>query len=622
MIDYKIKNLIESPPAASTKLLGNTKNRMDTFFYKRIFSSYAKEVIYKEAISAFQTQADDDEAVCIWQGEFWGKWVISGCEVYKACGDAELKKFLIKSAYEIISFAREDGYIGSYKDSMRVFATPEYINWNVWCRKYTLWGLLSCYEISQDRKILNAAARLARQLFEELAENGVALGDTGTFLGMPSCSILKPLLLLYRYTEEDAFFRYAEKIVAEFESPASRTPQMIENAIAEKPFHLWKEEPFLWAKIYEMTSCYEGIAEFYRLTGEEKYLRACEGYVNILETYEKNLVGTAGFNDMFANAAKEINAISEPCDAIHMMRLYKDLFQLTEKALYMDRFEEIFYNAFLAGVYRDGKWGARGVRGAGRHFYVESQAKFVHNHCCVNNMPRAFITMLESAVMCKKDGVLINLYEAMTFETSDVQITISDGYFTSGKVEIRVLCHADGQALTLRNPVWSDKTVLSFENSKILLRDSFHTLPLQKGESRFILEFDMTPKIYPFRGEITHHREENTRMYRRFLTRNHPCSAVSDEIWLEERRCTVKRGPLLLCKSKWVGCSEEEIFDAENLIDEGFSAKAISERASDCFYRGTLTFTKGKRQFSVKVCDYASAGSEKLSDDKYFNIYF
>ena len=34
------------------------------------------------------------------------------------------------------------------------------------------------------------------------------------------------------------------------------------------------------------------------------------------EKYEKNPIGSAGFNDMFSNASKEINAISEPCDSI------------------------------------------------------------------------------------------------------------------------------------------------------------------------------------------------------------------------------------------------------------------------------------------------------------------
>lgn len=621
MIAYKIQNTIGSPGAECTRLLGKTNDRRDVLFYERIFSSYAKDVIFKEAVSAFQTQADDDEKMGLWQGEFWGKWMIGACEAYKACGDLGLKNFLIQSAYEVMSYVRADGYIGSYKDSMNVFATPESINWNVWCRKYTLWGLLSCYEISNDPEILKGAARMTKQLFEELKKNDVRIGDTGTFSGMPSCSILKPLLLLYRYTEEESFLDYAREIVAEFEDPTSRTPRLIENAIAEKPFHLWREEPFLWAKIYEMTSCYEGLAEYYRLTGEEKYLAACEGYFKILETYEKNPVGSAGFNDMFANAAGEINAISEPCDSIHLMRLYKDLFQLTGKAEYMDSFERVFYNAFLAGVFRDGKWGARGVRGAGRNFFVESQAKFVHNHCCVNNMPRAFITMQESAVMLQKDGILVNLYEALQFENEIFRLQISDGYFTAGKVEIILDCDSDGQTLSLRNPAWSDRTVLTHGEKQILLQ-GYHRIPLQKGENRFILEFDMTVKIHPFNREIARHREAETRIYRRFLNRNHPCSSVGGEIWLEEKRCTVTRGPLLLCKSKFIGCTEEEIFDDANLIDEAFSAEDSETSRPDCFYCGTLRFTKGSKIVSVKVCDYASAGSEKLSDGKYFSIYF
>ena len=75
-------------------------------------------------------------------------------------------------------------------------------NWNIWCRKYTLWGLLSVYEITNDAEILLGARRLADQLIDELHANGIELRKTGTFVGLPSCSILKPLLLLYRYTDD------------------------------------------------------------------------------------------------------------------------------------------------------------------------------------------------------------------------------------------------------------------------------------------------------------------------------------------------------------------------------------------------------------------------------------
>lgn len=622
MISYRKENLINSPLPNSIKIFGKTNSRMSSFFEERIFSAYAKEVVYKEALSAFETQADDDEPMCLWQGEFWGKWVISGCEVYKACGDMELKNFLIQSAYDVMAFAREDGYIGSYKDSLNVFATPEYINWNVWCRKYTLWGLLSCYEISQDQKILDAAARLVLHLFDELDSRNIPLGDTGTFLGMPSCSILKPLLILYRYTEDKRFFAYADRIIKEFENPESRTPQLIENALLQKPFSLWKENPFLWAKVYEMTSCYEGIAEYYRITGEKKYLDACEGYAEIVENYEKNLVGSAGFNDMYANAAGEINAISEPCDSIHLMRLYKDLFACTGKGIYIDRFERIFYNAFLAGVFRDGKWGARGVRGAGRHFYVESQAKFVHNHCCVNNMPRAFMTMTETAVMFKDNTAFINLYEALSLKNDALSIQISDGYFSQGRVEILVTCSEKGKILSLRNPAWSDKTLLCYRGETHILQNTYEQFPLNTGENRFVLEFDMAVKIHSFDREITYHKKDQTRMYRRFLTQNHPYASVGDDVWLEEKRCTVTRGPLILCKSKLTGSSEKEIFHSDFLIDPSFTVTVQDTPRADSIYCGILTFEKENLRFSATVCDYASSGSEKLSDDKYFSIYF
>jgi hypothetical protein len=35
-----------------------------------------------------------------------------------------------------------------------------------------------------------------------------------------------------------------------------------------------------------------------------------------------------------------------------------------------------------------------------------------------------------------------------------------------------------------------------------------------------------------------------------------------------------------------------------------------------------IAFKKDNTEFSIDVCDYASAGNEKLADDKYFSIYF
>ena len=631
MVNYLKNDKMQLSALENINILGKTKNIMDTFFYERIFSDNAKNVVYREAEDAFKNQVDDETIVGIWQGEYWGKWVVSACEVYKYTRDEELKDFLIKAAYKIMGYAREDGYIGTYKNSLSVFApTREQAievsgvgtmwNWNIWCRKYTLWGLIEVYEISKDTKILEAATKHAEQLIDELTENNISIADTGTFLGMPSCSILKPLLTLYKHTENEKVFGFAKKIIETFENKESRTPNLIDDAIAEKPFDKWIENPFTWAKVYEMTSCYEGIAEYYRMTGEAKYLAAAEGYASIMEKYERNLVGSAGYNDMFTNAANEINTLSEPCDSIHMMRLYMDLFLITQNPKYMEYFERIFYNAFLAGVFKDGKWGARAVRSAGRHHFAEVQAKFVHNHCCVNNMPRAFMNMAEVAIT-KNDAYYVNLYEEMNYLDENISLEIDNGYFTKGIVNVSVEVKNECQKIYFRNPFWSSKTVIRYNQKEYVANNPYELLTLQKGKNIITIEFDITPKIKMFDKEIIDHKDDGTTLIKRWLLAT-TTSSVSFDIYLESKRCTVTSGPLIMCKSKLLNTPEEEIFNKENLIDEAFECQRLNVENDEVRVHNKLTFKKDGKEFSVDVCDYASAGNEKLEDDKYFSIYF
>lgn len=631
MINYLRNNKMHTSELCNIKIFGKTKTIMDTFFYERIFSDNAKNIVYKEAEDAFKNQVDDETIVGIWQGEYWGKWVISACEVYKYTQDKELKEFLIKAAYKLMSFAREDGYIGTYKNSLSVFApTREQAieasgvgtmwNWNVWCRKYTLWGLLEVYEITNDRNILQAASRHAEQLIDEFKENNINIADTGTFLGMPSCSILKPMLVLYKYTENKKFFEFAKKIVGEFEDPNSRTPNLIDDAIKEKPFDQWIDNPFSWAKVYEMTSCYEGIVEYYRLTGDEKYLQAAEGYSSIMEKYERNLLGSAGYNDMFTNASNEINALSEPCDSIHMMRLYEDLFLLTEDPKYMEYFERIFYNAFLAGVFKDGKWGARAVRGIGRHHFAEVQAKFVHNHCCVNNMPRAFMNMAEIAITSKNNAYYINLYEENKYEDDNVILEISDGYFTTGIVNITAKPKKKDIVLCLRNPIWCKKTIIKHNGENIISEKPYEKIALSKDDNEIIVSFDISPRIKEFDKEIIDHTEDGTTLIKRWLLST-TTSSVPFDIYIQSKKCTITSGPLILCKSKLLNTSEDDIFN-NNPINKEFECKAILIKDAKVRVHKKITFKKDNTEFSIDVCDYASAGNEKLADDKYFSIYF
>ena len=94
MVDYKIKNKLTRISLEETKLLGYVGKLADTFFEGRIFSEHARNVVYREAEDAFKNCVDDENAVGIWQGEYWGKWIISAARVARYTGSAELCDFI------------------------------------------------------------------------------------------------------------------------------------------------------------------------------------------------------------------------------------------------------------------------------------------------------------------------------------------------------------------------------------------------------------------------------------------------------------------------------------------------------------------------------------------------
>ena len=239
---------------------------------------------------------------------------------------------------------------------------------------------------------------MADQLIGELKEKNIDILKTGVLCGLPSCSILKPMLILYRLTEDETYLQFCLDIATRWET---EKPGLILNPLQGKMTGEWygasEEELLSWTKVYESLSCYDGLLELYRVTGEAKYLEATERFYDMLEKCEKNLLFSIGYNDRYYNASNELNVLSEPCDAIHYIRVCYELFKLTGKVHYLDSIELIYCNAMLAAPCKDGKWGARTVRGAGKHEYAHYQAKMQYSHCCVNNTPRG--------LLAKKDGI-------------------------------------------------------------------------------------------------------------------------------------------------------------------------------------------------------------------------
>jgi len=632
MISYKIQNLINPPVLSDIKLGGYIGKHIETFFEGRVFSDYARNTVYQEAEDAFRAQKDDETVVGYWQGEFWGKWIISASRVASYTGSSELKSFIHNAAKNIISLQREDGYIGTYKRSDNFFAPdpevsrrevgiPYVWNWNIWCRKYTLWGLIEAYDITGDQSILASCAGMASQLIDEVEASGAHIAQTGTFNGLASCSVMKPLLLLYRKTGEKKYLDFSIKIADRWEN-AELIPGIIANSLSGKRIREWYPNSEKWAKAYEMMSCFDGLLELYRVTGKDLYLEAAKAFYEILVKHEYNPLYSVAFNDVFGDAAYDVNCITEPCDVIHFMRLCYELFTLTGEAKYMDTFELAAYNPMLASGFKDGKWGARGLRGSSRHLVARIQAGMIHNHCCVNNVPRGYINMAQSAVMASCDALYINLYGEYKGQINiggkTITVEITGDYLDTSEAKIRVISDCPVK-LRLRIPSWSDASAVNVDGTEYTPAGGKY-FEAAVHNSVITVKFDNSVKIIkkePHQWGDTEWKEG------RWTSRDPENVSADPELFLREPVCLIRKGAVLLCRTKLIGNTEKEMFESDR-ISPSCTVKSI-KRIHTCDnvnLEYEIVLSDGKKEFTLHTADYASGTNMLLDDKRYFSIYF
>ncbi len=630
-----VRDVLAVPDLKDTRIQGPIGEKFDNFMYERCLSDFARKVIVREAREAF-AHPDDDvyrAPVGMWKGEFWGKLMISSARVAQYQDDPAFTAFLRDEAHRLMKYQKPDGYLGTYVNPE--FVCPGDIEaakktmgwacdwcWNLWCRKYTMWGLLMIYKTTGDREILAAADRAMTQQIEMLRRMDVKLCDTGTtaMVGMPSCSVLKPLVMLYRETGKPLFLDYAKEIVSYWDRPGNPKPNFFQNAATGRPLNEWYPDNIgKWGKAYEMMSCLDGVLEYYRLTGEARCLEMVKRMQAILWSSERNLVESVGYNDQFVGATRHLNGTSEPCDAIHWIRLNFDLYLITGDKKYVDAIEMTFCNAFLAGVFRDGKWGAREVRSHGRHIVRFGQSGMRHQHCCVNNMPRTFMDIAQLGVAREADGgaLRINLYSPATASFGDATVVLTGDFPVSDKVTAMVEAKTP-QTVKFRLPAWSKRTVfrrLPDGEDETVADGDWYTARVPAGVTAITVKFDMTPRL-----EDSGRLPSNDRSDYRFLRWN--AGRDSAKLFRTTPAARLFRGPLLLAKAKVVGDDDVDILRAD--LNKGGWTVTLKPFLNDRVMGAwTATFRRGTEVYTTNVCDFPSAGDCLLPDGaNAFSIFF
>ena len=244
-------------------------------------------------------------------------------------------------------------------------------------------------------------------------------------------------------------------------------------------------------------SCFEGLAEYYRVTGEEKYRRALINFGRrVLET-EVSVIGCCGCtHELFDHTSLTqtdddfVGIMQETCVSVTLMKLASQLLRLTADPAYADVIEQSFFNAYLGSLnthrvmsvvkgndkypelrgflpfdsYSPLRYGTRGQKIGGlMRFYDENGEGHFYGCCaCIGAAGAGIIPRI--AAMRSQDGICLSFWlpgtvRCLTPAGNLMKFEIEGNYPIGGDVTVTVHAGApERMTLSLRIPQWSRHT--------------------------------------------------------------------------------------------------------------------------------------------------------------------
>ena len=565
--------------------------------------------LWKKFAEQFRnTSPKADDADNGWRGEYWGKMMRGACFTYQYTKNPELYSVLASTVRDMMSNADEQGRISTYS------VQAQYNGWDMWCRKYVMLGMEYFIEICEDeafieeiKKCLMAQADYLVDTIGYESEGKVLITKTsGHWKGMNSSSILEPIVRLYNLTGEQKYFDFATYII-DCGVICDENVSIFEMAYADE-LELAK---YPVTKAYEMMSCFEGLLEYYRITGIEKWKQATVNFARRIRLAEISVIGSCGCtHELFDNTAvrqanTEYNGIiQETCVTVTYMKLCFQLLSLTGDSVYADEIERSVYNALLGAINFDKHRICGGLpfdsyspllfnnrmRGVGGQKYL-SDGSFYGCCACIGSAGTGLIG-LSSALLHEK-GIVINTYSNAIINTENpygenIGIKVVTDYPVSGIVNIEFTEDSEKEySLFLRIPEWSKKSFASLNGECIDVKCGEYVemrKAFKKGDY-ITLSLDMRARlIYPLPDpddkNAVHH-------------------------------VAIKRGPLMLARDSRLSSDIEEVVHFTPDADGCVECEIENTAKFDKFITVNV---KNSDKINIAMIDYASAG--RTWDDK------
>jgi DUF1680 family protein len=348
-----------------------------------------------------------------WIGEHVGKWMHAAMLAWAYTGDPPLKAKLDRVAADLIACQEPDGYLGTYVPEKR-FGLDRGSDWDVWSHKYNLIGLLTYYQYTGDRASLAACRKMADLLIATFPAKKSILA-AGTHVGMAATSVLEPIVLLYRFTGEPRYLKFADYILKSWDEPGG--PAIIASLRAGKGVNRTAN-----GKAYEMLSNLVGVCELARASGDRSLLEPVVAAWKDIVTNRRYLTGTASAGEHFQDdhilPGQTGAHVGETCVTTTWIQLNLQLLRLTGESKYGDELERSFYNHLAA---------AQHPRGDDWCYFTALEGKKPYDagiNCCHSSGPRGMALAVQAAYLrgdpdLGPDTLIVN-----TLETSRAEMEL------------------------------------------------------------------------------------------------------------------------------------------------------------------------------------------------------
>jgi len=577
-----------------------------------------KPELWNRFVNQYRTEADSDGG---WRGEYWGKMMRGATFVYSYTQNKDLYDILYKTVEDMIAAADNLGRISTYP------VNSEFSAWDMWSRKYVLLGMQYFMEICTDsdfnKKITESMQKQVDYIISKIGdkEDGKTpiTSTSDSWGGLNSSSILEPVMKLYNITKEKRYLDFASHIVNE---GGADNVNIFELAYDNKLY------PYQYpvTKAYEMTSCFEGLLEYYKVTGNEKHRDGVINFADRILESDFTIIGCCGCaGECLDNSTisqtnpNKDQVMQETCVTVTMMKFFYNLNCFTGDSKYADAFERSMYNAFLGAINTENSIGildaevvakhpdvikeplpfdsysplTAGIRGLGTGgMRVMSDNSYYGCCACIGAAGNGLTPKM--SLLTSEDGLVVNLYIggkifAKTMSGNNVTIDIQTEYPKNGDVRIKIEPQSQEEFdILLRNPSWSRATGVSVNGIDNNVNDGYIRIRKlwQKGDI-IELKLDMrTQAIYP--------------------------EADADS---EIKYIALRRGPLVLAQESRLGYNVNDPVSIA-VKDDGYVDVELPEKDIAPYKHILEVLVPLAEGGKMTVTDYASAGKLWTEESK------